>query len=45
MSKVPTFGDVPVLGNLFKTKSRTSNKQEMLVFITPKMISDRSAAR
>jgi type IV pilus assembly protein PilQ len=36
---------VPVLGNLFKTKSRTSNKQEMLVFITPKLIADRGAAR
>jgi type IV pilus assembly protein PilQ len=36
---------VPYLGNLFKSRERTSRKQEMLVFITPKMISDRSAAR
>ena len=44
-TKVPLLGDLPVMGNLFKTRSRTANKQEMLVFITPKMISDRAAAR
>jgi type IV pilus assembly protein PilQ len=44
-AKVPLLGDVPVLGNLFKTKSRSSTKQEMLVFITPKLIADRGAAR
>ncbi|QDL36517.1 type IV pilus secretin PilQ [Rhodoferax sediminis] len=43
--KVPLLGDIPVVGNLFKTNSRVSNKQEMLVFITPKMITDRNAAR
>lgn len=40
-TKVPLLGDIPVAGNLFKNKSRTSNKQEMLVFITPKMVTDR----
>jgi type IV pilus assembly protein PilQ len=44
-AKVPLLGDLPVVGNAFKTKSRSSNKQEMLVFITPKMIADRAAAR
>ncbi|MDF2463808.1 MAG: pilQ [Ramlibacter sp.] len=44
-AKVPLLGDLPGVGNLFKNKSRTSNKQEMLVFITPKMIADRAAAR
>jgi type IV pilus assembly protein PilQ len=44
-AKVPLLGDLPAVGNLFKTKSRTSNKQEMLVFITPKMIADRAVAR
>jgi type IV pilus assembly protein PilQ len=42
-AKVPFLGDLPGVGNLFKTRSRTSNKQEMLVFITPKMIADRVA--
>ena len=44
-TKVPLLGDIPIAGNLFKTRTRTSNKQEMLIFITPKMIADRSAGR
>ena len=44
-TKVPLLGDVPYLGNLFKSRERTYRKQEMLVFITPKMITDRAAAR
>nr|WP_235964895.1 type IV pilus secretin PilQ [Caenimonas soli] len=44
-AKVPLLGDLPAVGNLFKSKTRSSNKQEMLVFITPKMIADRAAAR
>ncbi len=44
-TRVPFLGDVPILGNLFKTRSRSSNKQELLVFITPKMVSDRAAVR
>ena len=39
-NKIPFLGDVPVLGNLFKSRSRASSKREMLVFITPKMLSD-----
>ncbi|MBP6501235.1 MAG: type IV pilus secretin PilQ [Rhodoferax sp.] len=44
-TKVPLLGDLPGVGNLFKTRSRTANKQEMLVFITPKMIADKAAVR
>jgi type IV pilus assembly protein PilQ len=44
-TKVPVLGDVPLLGNLFKTKTRNSAKRELLVFITPKMITDRIAVR
>ena len=44
-SKVPLLGDLPAVGNLFKTKTRSSSKSELLVFITPKMISDRAATR
>ena len=44
-TKVPFLGDLPAVGNLFKTRTRSSSKQEMLVFITPKMIADRAAAR
>jgi len=45
VTKVPVLGDVPYLGNLFKSKTRTSNKTELLIFITPKVVSDRSATR
>ena len=45
VTQVPFLGDIPVVGNLFKNKSRTSNKTELLVFITPKVVTDRSAAR
>jgi type IV pilus assembly protein PilQ len=45
VTKVPFLGDVPYLGNLFKTKSKTSNRTELLIFLTPKVISDRSTAR
>ena len=43
MTKVPFLGDIPYLGNLFKTTNRTSNKTELLIFITPKMVGDRTA--
>ncbi|MDD0839174.1 type IV pilus secretin PilQ [Curvibacter sp. HBC61] len=44
-AKVPLLGDIPVMGNLFKSKTKSTNKQEMLVFITPKMVSDRATNR
>ncbi len=44
-TRVPLLGDIPVLGYLFKTRQKSSNKQELLVFITPKMVSDRTAVR
>jgi type IV pilus assembly protein PilQ len=45
VSKVPFLGDVPYLGNLFKTRTKSSTKTEMLIFLTPKVVTDRSAAR
>jgi len=40
VEKVPFLGDVPVLGNLFRTRSNTSVRRELLVFITPRVLSD-----
>ncbi|MBD7961801.1 type IV pilus secretin PilQ [Comamonas sp. CMM02] len=40
VSKVPVLGDIPVMGNLFKSRTRESTKREMLVFITPRMVTD-----
>jgi type IV pilus assembly protein PilQ len=44
-TRVPFFADIPYAGNLFKQRQKSANKQELLVFITPRMISDRAAAR
>ncbi|NVD99643.1 type IV pilus secretin PilQ [Massilia sp. BJB1822] len=45
VSKVPMLGDVPVLGFLFRNNSRTNDKTELLVFITPKIVAERLSAR
>nr|WP_319563892.1 type IV pilus secretin PilQ [uncultured Rhodoferax sp.] len=42
-TKVPLLGDLPGVGNLFKSRSKVSNKTEMLVFITPKVVADKAA--
>ncbi|MNL88916.1 Type IV pilus biogenesis and competence protein PilQ precursor [compost metagenome] len=44
-AKVPFLGDIPGVGNLFKTKTKQANKQEMLIFITPKVLTERAAVR
>ena len=44
-TKVPLLGDIPYVGNLFKTRAKVANKQEMLVFITPKVVADRGLGR
>lgn len=44
-TKVPLLGDLPGVGNLFKTKTRTATKSELLVFITPKMLTNGAALR
>ena len=40
-TKVPFFGDIPLLGNLFKTTGRVNDKTELLIFITPKIMADK----
>lgn len=39
-TKVPFFGDIPVAGRLFRRDSVTEDKQELLIFITPKIIDE-----
>jgi len=43
VSKVPFLGDIPYLGNLFKTTTRSSDRKELLIFLTPKVVSDRAS--
>jgi type IV pilus assembly protein PilQ len=40
VEKVPFLGDLPFLGNLFKTTGRTSEKLELLIFLTPRVVKD-----
>lgn len=42
VSKVPVLGDIPGLGNLFKTTQRINNKSELLIFVTPKILEEGS---
>jgi len=43
--KTPFFGDLPVLGNLFRYTENTNDKVELLVFITPRILDDNLAIR
>jgi type IV pilus assembly protein PilQ len=43
--RVPLLGDIPVLGNLFKNNSRSTKRSELLIFLTPKVVSEKAALR
>jgi type III secretion protein C len=45
VDKVPGLGDIPVLGNLFKSRSTGANRVERLFLITPRLASTRNATR
>lgn len=40
VNKVPFFGDLPVLGNLFRNTVNKNSRNELLIFITPKIINN-----
>jgi type IV pilus assembly protein PilQ len=40
IDKVPLFGDLPFVGNLFKHTTRQNDKTELLIFITPKVLDE-----
>lgn len=40
VSKVPFLGDIPLLGWLFKTKSKTRNKTNLMILLTPHIVKD-----
>lgn len=44
-TKVPFFGDIPLLGWLFKSKEAKDNKTELLIFLTPRILSDNLSLR
>jgi type IV pilus assembly protein PilQ len=43
-NKVPFFGDLPLIGDLFANSAKTSNKKELLIFVTPKIVKDNQTA-
>ncbi len=45
ITKVPFFGDIPVLGFFFRNNTTTSNKTELLIFITPRIVNERLTIR
>lgn len=38
LTKIPLLGDIPVIGNLFKTRGKSTNRRELLIFITPRIM-------
>jgi type IV pilus assembly protein PilQ len=40
VDKVPLFGDLPILGNLFKRRTKQDDRTELLIFITPKIMDE-----
>ena len=41
--KVPLLGDIPVVGNLFKSRARKENRNELLIFITPRIMDNQGS--
>ena len=39
-TKVPFLGDLPYVGKLFRRDSKTENKRELLIFVTPRIVND-----
>lgn len=40
VNKVPMLGDIPVLGNVFRNTAKVDEKRELLIFVTPRILSD-----
>jgi type IV pilus assembly protein PilQ len=40
VTKVPVLGDIPVVGYLFKNRSTVNDRTELMIFITPRVISE-----
>lgn len=40
LTKIPFFGDIPLLGHLFRSSSKTRDRTELLIFITPHVVAE-----
>jgi type IV pilus assembly protein PilQ len=45
VSKVPFLGDIPGVGWLFKTTTKSNSKTELIVFLTPRILDERLSLR
>ncbi|WP_396588366.1 type IV pilus secretin PilQ [Bermanella sp. R86510] len=45
VDKTPFFGDLPVIGRLFRRTTRSEDKSELLIFITPRLVKDVMSSR
>jgi len=45
ITRVPFFGDLPYIGFLFRNQATIANKDELLVFITPRIVNERLTVR
>jgi type IV pilus assembly protein PilQ len=40
VNRVPMLGDIPYVGHLFRNKVKVDNKRELLIFVTPRILSE-----
>ena len=40
VTKVPLLGDIPFIGHLFRSSSKTKNETELLIFVTPRIVDE-----
>jgi type IV pilus assembly protein PilQ len=45
ITKVPFFGDLPLIGFFFRNTTHSTTKTELLVFITPRIVNERVSTR
>jgi type IV pilus assembly protein PilQ len=45
VTKVPFLGDLPYMGWMFKSTTRDTSRTELLVFLTPRVVTERSVIR
>ncbi len=45
VDKVPFFGDLPIIGNVFKRRTKQDDRTELLIFVTPKIMDESMGLR
>ena len=44
-NRVPVLGELPLIGMFFRNQRKATSRTELLVFITPRIVTDQAAAR